>query len=755
MTTQVNLRVFWLDRPSSFMFVQYLFALFLLLLVGGELKELVEGWRAAEKTLVEECVELKYSLRLRKLQFAAQNGVPGLYQPQVVLRKLTRRLYMVDRQCTHHIAALNGIGEAVTKLQRHYEDSMRMLKASGIGTSHKIYVENPVVKWRLAKAEKRLEQLRATNVGCCGYIRRSYLRLAVAFKCYFQDEWNALDCINYTLLVTSFVLRLYSWSLMDGQREQVANIPRPDRTRPGYYPQYEDSAYVNFFLIGISFGASFYLNAFSAILTYLKLFKFLSVFPEMSIFTKTLSLSARHLGVFFIVVVVVLFGSAAGFCLAFGTDVDGFRNPYQSVVSIALFTIGRFNYEELVDSQRWMGPLLFWVYIFLVFFVLMSVFIAILAEGYEAAKGHIPATASRDIWEDMLTLLYRNAVEINGDMKRMFKCRQQTAPEHPSAKVAAVDVRKQAKTVRMFRSATHRYLEDGKATAQAEDEHRGRIRSIQDANIRDESGSDGEGSASASVQSISSDTSLRDTTVRLHKQRGAHAPRKQPENSEDREDQEPQAETEPGAAVEDRLDRVETQLTSLLAQSKARERSMTQQMQTLESLLRRVSEQLPADMPSGRPRTPVVAGPRASSHERAGSISASQSRSSRSTPSPPPTSLAPSEQRHHRPAVPSQAAPRIADTRDLHGAGAGSGGGGKLLQARSPDRQRCSVPSMRQQLAAAKQAARAKSLAAGRVNQHYRASAPVAKPPSLREQLVAHRAQSVERVRTADTVKAS
>ena len=59
-------------------------------------------------------------------------------------------------------------------------------------------------------------------------------------------------------------------------------------------------------------------------------------------------------------------GSAQGFCLAFGTDISGFRNPLQSLVSIALFTVGKFDYDELVYSQRWLGPLLFWLYIFLV-----------------------------------------------------------------------------------------------------------------------------------------------------------------------------------------------------------------------------------------------------------------------------------------------------------------------------------------------------------------------------------------------------
>jgi hypothetical protein len=108
------------------------------------------------------------------------------------------------------------------------------------------------------------------------------------------------------------------------------------------------------------------------------------------------------------VVLTVVLGSAQGFCLAFGADIEDFRNPFQAIISVALYTVGKFNYDELVWSQRWFGPMLFWVYIFLVFFVMMSVFIAILSEGYEAAKEVIPATASGNIWEALQTVAVTN-----------------------------------------------------------------------------------------------------------------------------------------------------------------------------------------------------------------------------------------------------------------------------------------------------------------------------------------------------------
>ena len=48
--------------------------------------------------------------------------------------------------------------------------------------------------------------------------------------------------------------------------------------------------------------------------------------------------------------------------------------------------VGDFDYRGLESSHYLVGPAMFWLYIFLMFFILMSVFIALIAESYEKAK---------------------------------------------------------------------------------------------------------------------------------------------------------------------------------------------------------------------------------------------------------------------------------------------------------------------------------------------------------------------------------
>ena len=423
----LNLRVFWLERSTSWMLVQYTFAVFLFILILGELDELRWGMRIAEKVLVERVVELKYLLRLKELQFGAEHGLPALYKPRKVLKKLSYRLYQADSSCVHHIRQLNAIGQKIPPLDSHFQDATRMLRAAGMKGSAARFKPNSVVTDNLNLAKAQLNTLRAADESdnLLKKLHRLRIRWSAAVRFYYQTDWNNLDSLNYFLLFSSFCCRVYSWSLMDEHRELVAKLDRVD--------PFADENYINMFTVALYFGLSFYINSLSAILTWIKLFKYLSFFPQMSIFTRTLTLSASHLAVFFLVVVVVLIGSAQGFCLAFGADVDGFRDPFVSVMTMSLFTVGRFDYDQLIWSQRWLGPILFWIYIFLVFFVMMSVFIAILSEGYEAAKTAIPATSSGNIWEAVQTVAVTNYIDVRESTRMAL--RRVTGKNNPKDKL--------------------------------------------------------------------------------------------------------------------------------------------------------------------------------------------------------------------------------------------------------------------------------------------------------------------------------
>ena len=66
-----------------------------------------------------------------------------------------------------------------------------------------------------------------------------------------------------------------------------------------------------------------------------------------------------------------------------------YRTFFTAVFALLRMGVGDFDYVRLEQSHNLLGPALFWMYIFLVFFILMSVFIALISEAYEKAKGEL------------------------------------------------------------------------------------------------------------------------------------------------------------------------------------------------------------------------------------------------------------------------------------------------------------------------------------------------------------------------------
>ena len=132
-----------------------------------------------------------------------------------------------------------------------------------------------------------------------------------------------------------------------------------------------------------------------------KLFKFLDWHPQLTILLTTLAVSARPLAWFMLTFIIVLVGNAQAFFIAFQTDVPEFSTAFGSISSLMRMALGDFDYNALDTSNAVMGPILFWIYIFLVFFVLMSMFIALVSESYESVydeskkKVYLPRGSTR------------------------------------------------------------------------------------------------------------------------------------------------------------------------------------------------------------------------------------------------------------------------------------------------------------------------------------------------------------------------
>jgi polycystin 2 len=94
--------------------------------------------------------------------------------------------------------------------------------------------------------------------------------------------------------------------------------------------------------------------------------------------------------------------------ILFGTQIEDFRTFQDAIFTLMRTILGDFDYLEIENANRVLGPIFFMSYIFFVFFVLLNMFLAIINDTYADIKTKT---------EDVLPL----GKYIKEKVKRIFK----------------------------------------------------------------------------------------------------------------------------------------------------------------------------------------------------------------------------------------------------------------------------------------------------------------------------------------------
>ena len=127
-------------------------------------------------------------------------------------------------------------------------------------------------------------------------------------------------------------------------------------------------------------------NAFNAVLTFFKLFKFMRENKKMSQLVDTLEVAGGDMIVVCVIIIVVASGYGIAFHLAFGHSVHSYRDFPEALFTLFLATLGDFELDELRHSNTALGPILFTSFIVIVFFIILSMFLAIVDKAYEVVR---------------------------------------------------------------------------------------------------------------------------------------------------------------------------------------------------------------------------------------------------------------------------------------------------------------------------------------------------------------------------------
>ena len=125
---------------------------------------------------------------------------------------------------------------------------------------------------------------------------------------------------------------------------------------------------------------------FLATVQFLKLLQFNK---KMSMPGDTITLASKDLKVFsFAFIIYFLAFTMFGFLL-FGTTLYEFAGFVGAAESMFAFTLGSFDFEAMESSQKILGPIFFFLFIFIVYVGLMSIFLTIIADAFATVKEEV------------------------------------------------------------------------------------------------------------------------------------------------------------------------------------------------------------------------------------------------------------------------------------------------------------------------------------------------------------------------------
>jgi len=208
------------------------------------------------------------------------------------------------------------------------------------------------------------------------YIVEEVLEIIKVKWAYFSGFWNNLDILVILLCLLNITLNLYTFFVVETQLSVLLE-------EPNSYADFNDLGYwSNAFKSAVAICVFF---------SWVKLFKYISFNKTMTQLASTLARCAGDVAGFGVMFFTVFFAFAQLGYLLFGTQVEDFSSFSNAIFTLLRTILGDFNFNEIEQANRVLGPIFFLSYVFFVFFVLLNMFLAIINDTYSEVKEEISA----------------------------------------------------------------------------------------------------------------------------------------------------------------------------------------------------------------------------------------------------------------------------------------------------------------------------------------------------------------------------
>eukprot|EP00755_Sulcionema_specki_P013431 Sspe_Gene.8827::Locus_2978_Transcript_1_1_Confidence_1.000_Length_3746::g.8827::m.8827 len=184
------------------------------------------------------------------------------------------------------------------------------------------------------------------------------------------DFWVMFDFVNLGLFLVVWGLRFYWMSLSFTKTSVLVLDSFPD--------EWETVGEIVYIMSVI--------DAFNALLSFIRVFYFLRLNSQLNLLTKTIAKAkAELIGIVFIFLIVFIGFSLMAF-VVFGNVLEGYRNFSTTISSLLRMLLGDFDYEELREQHRTFAPVLFAIFNIVSNFLLLNMVIAVLNQAFAAVQ---------------------------------------------------------------------------------------------------------------------------------------------------------------------------------------------------------------------------------------------------------------------------------------------------------------------------------------------------------------------------------
>ncbi|CAH2324014.1 polycystic kidney disease 1-like 3 [Pelobates cultripes] len=202
-------------------------------------------------------------------------------------------------------------------------------------------------------------------------IIQQILRLKTQKWAYFYSSKNLLDlsivaisCCNTGLYIKRMFLRRKAVELYHQDHEKFVSL---------YETATVDSAYT-------------YGTAFLVALMTVKLWRLLSLNPNLHLIMITFRKAWNEIGGFLFTILILLVAYSISCNLLFGWSIYNYRTFFNSIVTIISLLVGIFNYDKVLDLDPVLGSMLIFTCVIFLVFVVLNIFFSALLDVFSKER---------------------------------------------------------------------------------------------------------------------------------------------------------------------------------------------------------------------------------------------------------------------------------------------------------------------------------------------------------------------------------